>query len=60
MEPKQGAIFVLTSGRGLVNLRPGVRTSLLFPTLSNGSSPSTPNKADEEGCMISYEVEMLQ
>ena len=60
-EPKQGAIFVLTAGRGLVNLRPGLRSpGLLFPTSSPSTSHKFPNKADEEGAMIAYEVEMLQ
>ena len=57
-ENKQGAIFVLTSGRGLINLRPGVRTPALFPTI--GAKASSMDKDEEEGCMISYEVEITQ
>ena len=44
---KEGAIFVLTAGRGLINLRPGKKAA-------------TFNKAnkDTEGCMIAYEIEV--
>lgn len=55
--PKQGAIFVLTSGRGLINLRPGVRTAVLFPMATTNPSLAV-DKDGQEGCMISYEVEI--
>ena len=42
-EPKEGAVFVLTAGRGLLNLRQGKRAAL---------------KDNAEGCMIAYEIEM--
>ena len=53
-EPQEGAVFLLTAGRGLVNLRPGYRTTVLFPT--PGSSAVSSSDGDE-GCMIAYEVE---
>ena len=44
---KGGTIFVLTGGRGLINLRPGKKAQ-------------TFNKVHEEseGCMIAYEIEL--
>ena len=44
---KEGAIFVLTAGRGLVNLRP-----------DNKATQFNQNHKDAEGCMIAYEIEM--
>lgn len=49
-----GALFVLTAGRGLIDLRPGRKTHVLFPTAK--SSPCL-NDAGEEGCMIAWEIE---
>ena len=44
---KEGAIFVLTAGRGLINLRPGKKAT----------SFNEANK-DTEGCMVAYEIEV--
>ena len=52
-QPHEGAIYILTAGRGLVNLRPGRRrSSVLFPSASSTSLTSVRN----EGCMIAYEI----
>ena len=52
-QPHEGAVYVLTAGRGLVNLRPGRRrSSVLFPSAGNASLTSVRN----EGCMIAYEI----
>ena len=53
-EPQEGAVFLLTAGRGLMNLRPGYRTAVLFPT--PGSTAASSNDCDE-GCLIAYEIE---
>ena len=52
-QPHEGAIYILTAGRGLVNLRPGRRrSSVLFPSASSTALTSVRN----EGCMIAYEI----
>jgi len=51
-QPNDGAMFVLTCGRGLINLRPGSRSSTFF------SAPqSSVDIKEEEGCILAYEVE---
>ena len=52
-ESKEGAVFVLTAGRGLVNLRPGI-TSLRGATV-NGSKD---DNLSEGSCMMAYEIEV--
>ena len=49
--PVEGAIYVLTGGRGLVNLRPGKRRSVHYIALS-GSDVSTADKS----CIVAYEL----
>ncbi len=44
---KEGSIFVLTAGRGLLNLRAGKKATLL----------NQANK-DAESCMMAYEIEI--
>lgn len=48
-QPLEGAIYVLTGGRGLVNLRQGKRRSVYSMALS-GTGPA------EESCIIAYEL----
>ncbi len=52
-EPQEGAVFILTAGRGIVDLRPGKKTGVLFPAPHSRSVVST---AGDEGCMIAYEI----
>ena len=53
-EPQEGAVFLLTAGRGLMNFRPGYKTGVLFPTPSSSAVLSSDS---EEAAMIAYEVE---
>ena len=46
------AVYVLTAGRGLLNLRAGRRKSSVLPIGGNSSLTSVRN----EGCMIAYEI----
>ena len=54
VQSPEGAIFVLAAGRGIVNLRPVKRTTVLFPSARSNSVVSS---AGDEGCMIAYEIE---
>lgn len=54
-KPHEGAVFVLTAGRGIVDLRPGKKTGVLFPLPRTRSVVST---AGDESCMIAYEIEV--
>lgn len=49
---KEGAIFVLTCGRGLIDLRSGIKTNVLFPTARTSSVSQ-----ETKGCMLAYELE---
>ena len=51
-ESSERAIYVLTGGRGLVNLRPGRRRSVHYAALSGSDSAST----TDESCIIAYEL----
>ena len=53
-EPVVGAVYVLTGGRGLINLRPGRRRSVHHIALS-GSNDIDISTADES-CMVAYEL----
>ena len=53
-EPVVGAVYVLTGGRGLVNLRPDRRRSVHNIALS-GSNDINISTADES-CMVAYEL----
>ena len=53
-EPVVGAVYVLTGGRGLVNLRPDRRRSVHNIALS-GSNDIDVSTADES-CMVAYEL----
>ncbi len=55
MEPQEGAVFVLTAGRGIVDLRPVRKTAVLFPS---PLSQSVVSIAGDESCMIAYEIEI--
>ena len=50
-EQVEGAVYVLTGGRGVVNLRPGTRRSVHYIAL-HGSDVSTAN----ESCIVAYEL----
>ena len=53
-KPVVGTVYVLTGGRGLVNLRPGRRRSVHHIALS-GSNDIDISTADES-CMVAYEL----
>ncbi len=55
VKEKEGAIFVLTCGRGLIDLRTGIKTNILFPTARSSVSQEG---QQEEGCMLAYELEL--
>ena len=57
-EPVVGAVYVLTGGRGLVNLRPDRRRSVHHIALS-GSNDIDVSTADES-CMVAYELKRWQ
>ena len=47
------AVYVLTAGRGLLNLRAGRRKSSVLPQIGGNSSLTS---VRNEGCMIAYEI----
>ena len=44
-EPQEGAVFLLTAGRGLMNFRPGYKAGILLPTPSSSAASSSDGEA---------------